>query len=172
MIAVLLAIVCLVGGVQSCDLKTSKQDDLIPERLVGAWYAFYAMPQHFFNRYSCYNASYTPTSKNKLSLRNIYYDKRNQNISAPVIDYNSEVTVKKNALEWKGERAEWDTDYYVFATDYDNFIVLGGCPPEFSPSPLYWVAFRKENVHSKDQQAAEDALETYNLSLRDFAKTC
>ncbi|XP_069697085.1 lazarillo protein-like isoform X2 [Periplaneta americana] len=168
MLVVLLAVMCLLGGAQSCELKTSKQDDLIPERLVGAWYAFYTLPQHFSNRYSCYNASYTLTSKNQLSARNMYYDKRHQTI----IKHNSEVTVKKNVLEWRGGRSEWNADYYVFATDYDNFIVLGGCSPEFNPSPLYWVAFRKQSDYSKEQQAAEDALQTYNLSLRDFAKTC
>ncbi|XP_069697086.1 lazarillo protein-like [Periplaneta americana] len=170
MLVVLLAVVCLVGAAQSCDLKTSKQDDLIPERLVGEWYAFYTFPKNFSNCYSCYNASYTLTSKDQLYVKNIYYDKRNTN---PVrLEYNSEVTVKKNVLEWKGKRSEWDANYYVFATDYDNFIVLGGCPQEFSPSPLYWVAFRKQSDYSKEQQDAEDALQTYDLSLQDFAKTC
>ncbi|XP_069669276.1 uncharacterized protein [Periplaneta americana] len=168
MFVVLLAVVCFMGGAQSCDLKTYKPEDLIPERLVGAWYMFYALPMDYSNAFSCYNTSYTLTSKNQLYVKNSYYDNRHQTI----IKYNSEVTVKKNVLEWKGERSEWDSNYIVFATDYDNFIVIGGCSPGFSSSPLYGVAFRKQSLYSDEQLAAEDALRTYNLSLRDFARTC
>ncbi|XP_069705627.1 uncharacterized protein [Periplaneta americana] len=86
--------------------------------------------------------------------------------------YYADITVKNNYWDWNGPRSEWNGKYFVYAIDYDNFIVIGGCAPEFSPSPLYWVAFRRRCPSSKAYQAAENALKGYNMSITDFYKTC
>ncbi|XP_054742179.1 apolipoprotein D-like [Anastrepha obliqua] len=158
-------------GLGRCPRNIKTVEDFDATKYLGTWYEYSKYPFIFEFGAKCVTAEYGAINSTEISVVNTQISSLNSKQS---IDGIAKIVGPgKLAVSFNGLAAlAGAADYWVLATDYENYAVVYSCKNiALTHATFVWILTR-ERVPSADIiNAAKDALVSQNISLSELSET-
>ncbi|KAJ9575742.1 hypothetical protein L9F63_007388 [Diploptera punctata] len=161
----LYVVICfLASSANGCNIGKRIINDFDMEKALGYWFLLY-YPKEFGDKYSCYRDIYGKDDNGYTINSTIVLT------SGETVVYLGTITMDDNIINIKYNTFdELSTGYRVLAADYDNYVIISGCPPG-EKEVLTYMQFRSQNPDDIVMKNVEEALEQTGSKMKDYVKT-
>ncbi|PSN35082.1 hypothetical protein C0J52_17298 [Blattella germanica] len=146
-------------------------EDYGHSNVAGTWYPLYIHPTEFAKAYQCWKVFIQMKPDGSFKVVGTSYS------SGELIPFALKATrVGKKSYEMSMNETPhfnpYSTVYHVLAADYNQFLLVGGCPKPLGGKPLILIYFRSSSPTEDTINATQQSLKKYGLKFSDFDNTC
>ncbi|KAJ9581457.1 hypothetical protein L9F63_023389 [Diploptera punctata] len=157
---------CVIGNGKY--LQDKKEVNV--SRLSGEWFTVYANPKNVTEFLTCWTSDVSMNANGTFNLYYSYYNEttNRRQVTSAIMEH------QMNAFHhYHPNDPQFNAEYYILGTDYDQFVIYGGCPPDWPAlRKVTWVEFRTKEPSPSAKEAAENALQEQGLDLSEYTDFC